>query len=75
MLRGCVVYPAVFINYRGEDSHSYGALLYTELARQFGKDRVFLDCESIPPAPTSSRSCSLECAQPGCCWRSSGLAG
>jgi hypothetical protein len=38
----------VFINYRGEDSHSYGALLYTELARQFGKDVVFLDCESIP---------------------------
>jgi hypothetical protein len=38
----------VFINYRGEDSHSYGALLYTELARRFGEDRVFLDCESIP---------------------------
>lgn len=38
----------VFINYRGEDSHSYGALLYTELARKFGEDRVFLDCESIP---------------------------
>jgi hypothetical protein len=38
----------VFINYRGEDSHSYGALLYTELARQFGAERVFLDGESIP---------------------------
>ncbi|HEX5114670.1 MAG TPA: toll/interleukin-1 receptor domain-containing protein [Pseudonocardiaceae bacterium] len=38
----------MFINYRGEDSHSYGALLYTELTRQFGADRVFLDCESIP---------------------------
>lgn len=38
---------AVFINYRGEDSHSYGALLYTELARQFGVEQVFLDCESI----------------------------
>jgi hypothetical protein len=38
----------IFINYRSEDSHSYGALLYTELARQFGQDRVFLDCESIP---------------------------
>jgi hypothetical protein len=32
----------------GEDSHSYGALLYTELVRQFGVDLVFLDCESIP---------------------------
>ena len=38
----------VFINYRGEDSHSYGALLYTDLARRFGADQVFLDCESIP---------------------------
>jgi tetratricopeptide (TPR) repeat protein len=38
----------VFINYRGEDSYSYGALLYTELARQFGEEQVFLDCESIP---------------------------
>lgn len=39
---------AVFINYRGEDSHSYGALLYTELERTFGEGRVFLDAESIP---------------------------
>jgi hypothetical protein len=38
----------VFINYRGEDSRSYGALLYTELVRQFGEHQVFLDCESIP---------------------------
>jgi hypothetical protein len=47
--RGCAaVGRIVFINYRGEDSHSYGALLYTELARQFGDEHVFLDCESIP---------------------------
>jgi hypothetical protein len=39
---------AIFINYRGEDSHSYGALLYTELARWFGEDSVFFDAESIP---------------------------
>ncbi|HEX4703619.1 MAG TPA: TIR domain-containing protein [Pseudonocardiaceae bacterium] len=38
----------MFINYRGEDSHGYGALLYTELTRQFGKEQVFLDAESIP---------------------------
>jgi hypothetical protein len=38
----------VFINYRGEDSNSYGALLYTDLIRRFGEDLVFLDCESIP---------------------------
>lgn len=38
----------VFINYRGVDSHGYGALLYTELVRWFGKDTVFLAAESIP---------------------------
>ena len=38
----------VFINYRGADSHSYGALLYTDLVRRFGEDLVFLDAESIP---------------------------
>jgi len=38
----------VFINYRGEDSRSYGALLYVELSRRFGAELVFLDSESIP---------------------------
>ncbi|HEX5402327.1 MAG TPA: FxSxx-COOH system tetratricopeptide repeat protein [Pseudonocardiaceae bacterium] len=38
----------MFINYRGEDSHSYGALLYTALTYHFGEDLVFLDAESIP---------------------------
>jgi hypothetical protein len=39
---------AIFINYRGRDSRSYGALLYLELSRRFGPENVFLDCESIP---------------------------
>jgi len=38
----------IFISYRGEDSHSYGALLYLELSRCLGDDMVFLDSESIP---------------------------
>jgi len=38
----------VFINYRGEDSQSYGALLYAEMRRHFGAELVFLDSESIP---------------------------
>lgn len=38
----------MFVNYRGEDSQGYGALLYTELARHFGDEHVFLDAESIP---------------------------
>lgn len=38
----------MFVNYRGTDSHSYGALLYHHLVGRFGEDLVFLDCESIP---------------------------
>lgn len=38
----------VFINYRGEDSRSYAALLHLELSRHLGAGRVFLDSESIP---------------------------
>ena len=38
----------VFINYRGEDSRSYGALLRLELSQRFGPESVFLDTESIP---------------------------
>ena len=36
----------VFISYQGEDSHSYGALLYRDLIGRFGRDLVFLDAES-----------------------------
>jgi hypothetical protein len=38
----------VFINYRAEDSRSYGVLLYMELSRLFGRELVFLDSESLP---------------------------
>jgi hypothetical protein len=44
-----VVRGGVFINYRGDDSYSYGALLHAELSRRFGADLAFLDSESIPP--------------------------
>jgi hypothetical protein len=43
-----VVRDEVFINYRGMDSHSYGALLHAELSRRFRPESVFLDTESIP---------------------------
>jgi len=43
-----VVHSGIFINYRGEDSHSYGALLHAELSRRFGPESVFLDSASIP---------------------------
>jgi hypothetical protein len=38
----------VFINYRGEDSQSYGALLHLALSRTIGSGQIFLDSESIP---------------------------
>src|SRR5262249_28546973 len=47
-MRRCAVGGAVFINYRGTDSGSYGALLFAELSRHFGRELVFLDTESIP---------------------------
>ncbi len=43
-----MVTGGVFISYRGEDSGSYGALLYVELSRWFGPDLVFVDSESLP---------------------------
>jgi tetratricopeptide (TPR) repeat protein len=43
-----VLQGGIFINYRGEDSYSYGALLHAELSRRFGSSLVFLDSESIP---------------------------
>jgi len=41
------VADGVFLNYRGEDSRSYAALLYMELSRHFGNELVFLDSESM----------------------------
>jgi TIR domain len=37
----------VFINYRGEDSRSYGALLHVGLSQHLGRRSVFLDTESL----------------------------
>jgi TIR domain-containing protein len=47
-LRTVSMHGEVFINYRGTDSRSYGALLYVELSRRFGPELVFLDSESLP---------------------------
>ena len=47
-LREGIVSGGVFINYRSGDSHSYGALLHSELSHRLGRKRVFLDSESIP---------------------------
>ena len=44
--RGCVVDRGVFINYRGADSHSYGALL-------FGADGTYFSAPSYPLAEVS----------------------
>jgi hypothetical protein len=42
------VTTSVFINYRGDGSRSYAALLYRELRQLFGDETAFLDSESIP---------------------------
>jgi len=38
----------VFINYRGDDSDTAGALIDRELTARFGSDQVFFDNRSIP---------------------------
>lgn len=37
----------IFINYRGDDSHTTAELIDRDLADEFGRERVFLDCRSI----------------------------
>ncbi|GAB2974462.1 FxSxx-COOH system tetratricopeptide repeat protein [Saccharothrix stipae] len=38
----------VFVNYRGADSHSYGAMVYAHLSHRFGAELVLFDAESVP---------------------------
>jgi hypothetical protein len=37
----------LFINYRGDDSNLAAELIDRDLAAEFGRDRVFLDCRSL----------------------------
>lgn len=39
--------PLVFVSYRRDDSREWAALIVDSLQRQFGRDAVFLDTESI----------------------------
>jgi hypothetical protein len=38
----------IFVNYLGDDSQTAAELIDRDLAREFGRERVFLDCRSIP---------------------------
>ncbi len=40
---------AVFISYRREDTSGYAGRLYDDLAKRFGKERVFMDIETLQP--------------------------
>lgn len=40
---------AIFISYRRDDSAGYAGRLFDNLARQFGRDRVFMDIETLEP--------------------------
>jgi TIR domain len=41
--------PGIFISYRREDSSAYAGRLYDHLVEHFGKDRVFMDVDSLEP--------------------------
>jgi uncharacterized membrane protein YeaQ/YmgE (transglycosylase-associated protein family) len=41
--------PGVFISYRRQDAPDLAGRLYDRLAEHFGKDRVFMDVDSIEP--------------------------
>lgn len=41
--------PGIFISYRRADSSAYAGRLYDHLVNRFGKDRVFMDVDSIEP--------------------------
>ena len=67
---GVCVDRGVFINYRGEDSSSNGAWLYTELTHRLGEEHPFLDAECIPAgADFVQENCWVGCGRLGSCWR------
>lgn len=41
--------PTIFISYRREDSLPYAGRLYDRMIAQFGKERVFMDIDTIRP--------------------------
>ena len=40
--------PKVFISYRRDDSAGYAGRLYDRLEREFGRDHLVMDVDSIP---------------------------
>jgi hypothetical protein len=43
----------IFVNYRGDDSQTAAELIDRDLAREFGRERVFLDCRPSRSATTN----------------------
>jgi TIR domain len=41
--------PRIFISYRREDTSGYAGRLFDRLSAQYGKERVFIDIDSIEP--------------------------
>lgn len=41
--------PAIFLSYRRDDAQAHAGRLFDWLARQFGRDRIFLDTDKIAP--------------------------
>jgi hypothetical protein len=41
--------PLIFLSYRREDTAGYAGRLYDALGAQFGRERIFMDVDNIPP--------------------------
>src|SRR5215208_4536450 len=46
---GTLRMAGIFVSYRRDDAAAYAGRLHADLARRFGRDRVFMDITAIEP--------------------------
>lgn len=53
----------IFISYRREDSEGHAGRIYDRLEKEFGRDHLFMDVDSIPPGENFSEVLGVEVAK------------
>ena len=56
------VMKGIFINYRREDSIGYAGRIYDRISTRFGKERVFMDIDTISPGDDFRQTIEHTCA-------------